>query len=79
MISLGQAHGIAVYGEGIEDEAQRLRLRRSGCDIGQGYLFARPLPAEDAAALIRAQAAPVPGGHVLAGDAAIAAIAAIAG
>ena len=72
VISLGQAHGIAVYGEGIEDEAQRLRLRRSGCDIGQGYLFARPLPAEDAAALIRAQAAPVPGGHVLAGDAAIA-------
>ena len=27
------------------------RLRRNGCDIGQGYLFARPLPAEDAAAL----------------------------
>ena len=45
-----------VYGEGIEDESQRMRLRRNGCDIGQGYLFARPLPAEDAAAYLRGQA-----------------------
>jgi EAL domain-containing protein (putative c-di-GMP-specific phosphodiesterase class I) len=57
VVALGQALGIEVYGEGIEDEAQRLRLRRSGCDIGQGYLFARPLPAEDAAALLRKQSA----------------------
>ena len=57
VVALGQALGIEVYGEGIEDEAQRHRLRRSGCDIGQGYLFARPLPAEDAAAMLRTQAA----------------------
>lgn len=62
VISLGQAHGIQVYGEGIEDEAQRVRLRRSGCAIGQGYLFARPLPAEDAALFLRGRtmAAPRP-------------------
>ena len=60
VISLGQALGMEVYGEGIEDEPQCLRLRRNGCDIGQGYLFARPLPAEDAAAYLRRQAAPVP-------------------
>ena len=58
VISLGQALGMEVYGEGIEDEPQCLRLRRNGCDIGQGYLFARPLPAEDAAAYLRRQAAP---------------------
>ena len=59
VVALGQALGIEVYGERIEDEAQRLQLRRSGCDIGQGYLFARPLPADEAAALLRQQATPV--------------------
>jgi diguanylate cyclase (GGDEF)-like protein len=58
VISLGQALGMEIYGEGIEDEAQCIRLRRNGCDIGQGYLFARPLPAEDAAAYLRRQSAP---------------------
>ncbi len=59
VVSLGQALGIEVYGEGIEDEEQRQRLRRSGCNIGQGYLFARPLPAEDAVSYLRGQTAPV--------------------
>ena len=58
VISLGQALGMEVYGEGIEDEDQRTRLRRNGCDIGQGYLFERPLPAEDAAVYLRQQSAP---------------------
>ena len=58
VISLGQALGMEVYGEGIEDEDQRTRLRRNGCDIGQGYLFARPLPTEDAAVYLRRQSAP---------------------
>jgi diguanylate cyclase (GGDEF)-like protein len=59
VVSLGQAMGIEVYGEGIETERHRLRLQRAGCDIGQGYLFARPLPADEAAALLREQSAPV--------------------
>jgi EAL domain-containing protein (putative c-di-GMP-specific phosphodiesterase class I)/GGDEF domain-containing protein len=59
VIGLGQALGMAVYGEGIEDESQRHRLERNGCHIGQGYLFERPLPAEDAAAYLRHQMAPV--------------------
>jgi EAL domain-containing protein (putative c-di-GMP-specific phosphodiesterase class I) len=58
VIAFGQALGMDVYGEGIEDEAQRVRLERNGCAVGQGYLFARPLPAEDAAAYLRTQAAP---------------------
>jgi len=59
VIGLGQALGMEVYGEGVEDERQRTRLQRHGCEIGQGYLFARPLPAEDAAAFIREQVGPV--------------------
>ena len=58
VIGLGQALGMEVYGEGIEDEEQAARLRRNGCDIGQGYLFARPLPTEEAAVYLRRQAAP---------------------
>ena len=33
--------------EGIEDEAIRRLLAELGCDQGQGYLFARPLPARE--------------------------------
>jgi EAL domain-containing protein (putative c-di-GMP-specific phosphodiesterase class I) len=60
VIALGQALGMEVYGEGIEDETQRHRLRTNGVDIGQGYLFARPLPPEEAAALLRGRACVVP-------------------
>jgi EAL domain-containing protein (putative c-di-GMP-specific phosphodiesterase class I) len=48
------AHGlhISVVAEGIETEGQFEALREMGCDIGQGYLFARPLPAEAAHRLL---------------------------
>ena len=48
------AHGlrISVVAEGIETEAQFEILRAMGCDTGQGYLFARPLPEPDAARLL---------------------------
>ena len=59
VIGFGKALGMEVYGEGIEDEEQRVRLQQHGCGIGQGYLFSRPLPTEDAAAYLRSQAAPV--------------------
>ncbi|WP_349369317.1 EAL domain-containing protein [Salinarimonas sp.] len=43
------AHGLAleVVAEGIETPAQRAALARMGCDVGQGYLFAPPLPPEE--------------------------------
>jgi EAL domain-containing protein (putative c-di-GMP-specific phosphodiesterase class I) len=48
------AHGlrIGVVAEGIETETQFEILRSMGCDTGQGYLFARPLPEADAARLL---------------------------
>ena len=36
-----------VLAEGVETEAQVLRLRELGCDEVQGYLFARPMPLAD--------------------------------
>ncbi|MGA8211675.1 MAG: bifunctional diguanylate cyclase/phosphodiesterase [Nocardioidaceae bacterium] len=72
VIGLGQALGIKVYGEGIEDDAQRRRLVSSGCEIGQGYLFARPLPADEAVAmLLQHREQPLSlGARILAADAA---------
>jgi diguanylate cyclase (GGDEF)-like protein/PAS domain S-box-containing protein len=37
--------GIRVIAEGVESEAQRMILRKMGCDFAQGYLFAKPMPA----------------------------------
>ncbi len=38
--------------EGVETEAQLLRLRAEGCDEVQGFLFSRPVPIEQVPALI---------------------------
>lgn len=45
--SLGLARqlGIEVVAEGVEDLADWNLLRRTGCDIAQGYFIARPMPA----------------------------------
>ncbi|WP_395790248.1 EAL domain-containing protein [Aquimonas sp.] len=46
IIHLAHSLGLAVVAEGVESEAVWDCLREEGCDIGQGYLFGRPLPAE---------------------------------
>jgi diguanylate cyclase (GGDEF)-like protein len=43
LVQLGRSLGLRTIAEGIEDEAQHLRLQALGCDHGQGYLFAPPL------------------------------------
>jgi len=44
LIDLSHHLGLRVIAEGVEDEGARDRLRRLGCDYGQGFLFARSMP-----------------------------------
>jgi diguanylate cyclase (GGDEF)-like protein/PAS domain S-box-containing protein len=55
-IELGQALGVQVIAEGIEDRTQLNTLRELGCPLGQGFLFAKPLPLADAQRLIQTAA-----------------------
>jgi EAL domain-containing protein (putative c-di-GMP-specific phosphodiesterase class I) len=47
VIDLANAMGISAVGEGIETSDQAAGLKRLGCEVGQGYYFSHPLPAED--------------------------------
>ena len=49
IISLGQALALEIIAEGVENDAQRGFLLNEGCQLGQGYHFWRPLPAEEIA------------------------------
>jgi EAL domain-containing protein (putative c-di-GMP-specific phosphodiesterase class I) len=46
-IEMGHSLGLKVVAEGIETEAAAERLRRMGCDVVQGYFYARPMPCGD--------------------------------
>ena len=48
--------GLRVVAEGVETEGQLARLREEGCDEVQGYLFSRPVCAEDFEKLLRGDA-----------------------
>lgn len=50
--ALARQLGLQVIAEGIENDAQLSAVRAQGCEYGQGYLFARPLGASDATALL---------------------------
>ncbi|MFP4310691.1 MAG: putative bifunctional diguanylate cyclase/phosphodiesterase [Nitriliruptoraceae bacterium] len=47
LLNLARAQGLEVTAEGIEHDQQASQLRALGCRRGQGYHWARPLPAED--------------------------------
>jgi diguanylate cyclase (GGDEF)-like protein len=46
-ITLGHNLGMSVVAEGVEDESAVHALRALGCDIAQGYHYARPMPADE--------------------------------
>ena len=56
MIELGRTLGLEIVAEGVETEAQRRLLVDGRCDMGQGYLFARPMEPADASLLLLASA-----------------------
>jgi EAL domain-containing protein (putative c-di-GMP-specific phosphodiesterase class I) len=43
-IDMGHGLGLQVVAEGIETDEAAVRLRDFGCDIAQGYLYAKPMP-----------------------------------
>jgi len=47
VIALGHSLGLRIVAEGVETMEQAARLRELGCDIMQGYLASRPLPADE--------------------------------
>ena len=46
IVTLAQSLGLDVVAEGVETEGQREFLLRNGCHKFQGYLFGRPVPAD---------------------------------
>jgi diguanylate cyclase (GGDEF)-like protein/PAS domain S-box-containing protein len=52
VINLGQSLGMRVVAEGIESNEQADRLRQLGCDLGQGFLFSKAVPAEEVPGLL---------------------------
>ena len=47
IIGMAQSLGIVAIAEGIEEPGQYELLRDTGCDLGQGYLFGKPMSHED--------------------------------
>lgn len=53
IVRIADTLGLQVIAEGIEEQAQREVLAAMGCHFGQGFLFARPMTADQAEALLR--------------------------
>lgn len=57
--TMSRALGLQVTAEGVETTDQLLRLRDLGCHLGQGYLFAPPMPEGDATELLSRRSNPL--------------------
>jgi EAL domain-containing protein (putative c-di-GMP-specific phosphodiesterase class I) len=53
IVDLGTHQGMQIIAEGVEEVEQASRLRAAGCHLGQGYLWSRPLPADDVTTILR--------------------------
>jgi predicted signal transduction protein with EAL and GGDEF domain len=60
VVGLAHALGMQVVAEGVEASDQVAFLQMIDCDLGQGYLFSKPLPAAAAERFIEGQSAPQP-------------------
>jgi len=57
LIGIIKTLGIEVIVEGVEVEAERLRMLASGAELGQGWLWSRDLPVDELIASLEAQSA----------------------
>jgi len=55
IIDIGQSLGIGIVAEGVESMDHATALERMGCDILQGYAFARPMSAQTLETFVRGQ------------------------
>jgi len=55
ILLMGKSLNLKVVAEGLETQAQLDFLKALDCDEGQGYFFGRPMPAEEARALVEKQ------------------------
>jgi len=55
ILSLADSFDMEVVAEGIEEEWQMQSLREMGCDYGQGFLMARPMPIEEVTRFLQDQ------------------------
>jgi diguanylate cyclase (GGDEF)-like protein/PAS domain S-box-containing protein len=53
ILGMAAAMGLSVVAEGIENAGQIERLRKYGCEFGQGYYLSAPLPAGEIPALLK--------------------------
>jgi EAL domain-containing protein (putative c-di-GMP-specific phosphodiesterase class I) len=59
IVGLANSLGLQCVAEGIEHAQQAAQLRAAGCGFGQGFYFAKPLGADEAVAVVEAQASGV--------------------
>jgi EAL domain-containing protein (putative c-di-GMP-specific phosphodiesterase class I) len=55
IVQLAHVLSLKVVAEGVETHAQAAYLREAGCEAMQGFVFSRPLPAAECAALLRSR------------------------
>ena len=58
IVELGKRFGLGIVAEGIETVHESHKLQGIGCDVGQGYLFAKPMPRGELIALMRQRLVP---------------------
>jgi len=64
ILDLGRALDLTVVAEGVESTQQLAHLRRVGCSLGQGFLFARPAEPSAVGALLDRSLLPFANGRI---------------
>jgi len=64
IVTLARSRGMDIVAEGIETPTQLQKLRELGCELGQGYLFSKPVDSEKATELLGIKVAVVSWPHI---------------